>query len=145
MQPRQPIELLQGPRQKSLATYHVEYLAYCMLLIPNEVNIYTREHQILVDVMGRRFNLTNIFAAYPDFEQLIFCEYALDKYYVDGYVDQQKLNAKPHWHNAETLAVIKWTSHDFKKMNAMLRAHEENDFQGDVSNLRVQSSPAKPV
>jgi hypothetical protein len=121
------IDIHQGPRSKSLATYHLEYIAHAMLMTPDNVTIRKINDDIIVKVKQMTFNLTAILDAQPDFEQLHFTNEQLDAY--KAFRARHNFSnyfrfSHYHLHKSEKIAIAVWTGGSYETMNKFIRNKE---------------------
>jgi hypothetical protein len=119
----------EGPRIKSLATYHLEYIAYALLDRSIAVNFSTDNNQTKAEINGRIFNITSILQSKPDFEQLTFNQLQLDAYcdlLQTGDLIEKRQDEYSHLHPAELHAITVWTGGSYHTWNELLRTFREN-------------------
>jgi hypothetical protein len=131
---RESFQIKAGPRNKSLATQHLEYIMHALLADELIKIFYLKSHEIKVTIDDCTFNITKILAATPDFEQLHFSQSQLE-----CYLEYRKQNgewytisrSESNLHLAEQLAINDWTGNDsYWFMNALLRNYtlDKNHF-----------------
>ena len=129
-------EIIEGPRNKSTATQHLEYIAYALLAGMPVTQVKSREKskekkEIILEINGHLFNLTKILDAPPDFEQLYFTPEQLDAYLVLANSHWSKCNPKStsNLHKAEQKALSLWTNEDyFPQYQNLLHGKKYNPF-----------------
>lgn len=111
-----------GPKRKTLATEHLEYIVHALLshdqsMVATKIKS-SSEYLVIID--GHTFNLSKIFVAKPQFEFI-----ALNKTQLDAYVALQKksytFNDNLNLHQAEKIALHKYTTEEYHSMNELLR------------------------
>lgn len=130
------ITIISGPRNKSLATRHLEYIAYALLYKPQQVKAIHHDYKLIVNIQNHSFNLSDILEGRPDFEQLYFTIQQLDFYCKRysaplpncccmSFIGPKKIELHP----AEESALAKWTSsHYIKMQNLLWNAPEGSDW-----------------
>jgi len=115
-----------GPRIKSLATQHLEYIAYALLDKSTQLS-FTQQEDFFVKIKGLSFNLSAILRARPDFEQLHFSTQQLDAFYHDHgtYIPTGSQEMPQMLHPAEKSALFTWTNSTYQKMQALLNGYFE--------------------
>ncbi|MBS0351740.1 MAG: hypothetical protein JSR33_11265 [Proteobacteria bacterium] len=110
--------ILQGPRQKTLATLHLEFIVKSYLMVPDTdflVKYSPDSKDCMVSFDGFNFNLSAILKTNPGFDQIRFTSNQLDQVYAE------KLHVKPSdYHSAEIKAIEKWSNLHLS-MNNFLR------------------------
>ncbi len=148
-----------GPREKHLATWHLEFIAHWFLDNDQAIKTFNQEEMLHVDINGRVFNVTRILEAKPDFEQIHFDEQQLDKYLAIIPEEVRKLQVP--WcnglHPAERLAINLWTRGNrftieylsFRSMQDFLRQHGRNTYTKCVNfillNICIASQGLKKL
>jgi hypothetical protein len=116
-------ELPHGPRRKSLATIHAEYIAHSILENANEVQYNAHGHML---INGRQFNLKTLMSAQPDLEQIQFTDYQLDRFVTliqaHNHSPYRSLS-NSHLHIAEKTVINNWTGGWYSRINNFLRNH----------------------
>lgn len=139
-------EIYHGPRNKSLATYHLEYIANAILSEPDTVNFLQKRNPILIEINGKIFNLTAILEAKPDFEQLKFSQRVLRGYeylfadHEHAYKEAKRLKElypNDKLSQAEIMALVEWTSGPTYLLNQLLRDKLFERFGEDEKSKRL--------
>ncbi|MDR3491363.1 MAG: hypothetical protein P4M12_04870 [Gammaproteobacteria bacterium] len=113
-------QIYQGPRNKRLATQHLEYLIYALMDGTTRPKLDVISATITID--GIQFNLKNILKAEPDFEHLSFHRLQLSAFGHDN-----SLNTYPDplgiLHPVEKYAIGYWSGGGYIDFNTLLRFH----------------------
>ncbi|MDR3492158.1 MAG: hypothetical protein P4M12_08995 [Gammaproteobacteria bacterium] len=110
-----------GPRVKSLATEHLEYITYALMNKNSGINFFQKNDQTKIEIQGKIFNLTALLKSKPDFEQLIFTKWQLDAYQKESGIYTQVDDEYRHLHSVEIYAIKVWTGNMYSVMNKLLR------------------------
>tara|TARA_R110000868_G_scaffold178035_3_gene417425 strand:+ start:48 stop:1049 length:1002 start_codon:yes stop_codon:yes gene_type:complete len=155
MQPRKKMPRYAGPREKKLATRHLEYIAHAMLIEPESVTISQHYDPIIIQVQQRQFNLTNLLNAAPDFEHLYFSDDHLQAYVKQlanaNIPEHQKTfgrHNQPHLSPSEKIALHLWTTNNHYRINALLRSSildEKFGYTDLLTTCIAASALAKPL
>lgn len=125
-------EIIEGPRDKSTATQHLEYIAYALLAGMTVTKVKSKKkNEIILEINGHLFNLTKILDAPPDFEQFYFTSEQLDAYLVlaNSLQIKCKLKSTSNLHKAEQEALNLWTNDNyFRKYQNVLHGKKYDPF-----------------
>ena len=133
-------EIESGPRRKSLATEHLEFIIHALLDPKTKVRC-TRSWfwwgDWLLSIYGKTFNLSAILASRPDFEQFNFSKAVLDAYLSENRPSPVFLpNSKSNRHPAESIALEKWANIGgaYEDMQNILENHLDNLCWESIKN-----------